>query len=613
MKHISLPLIICLCISQAFCQSSQKFVIHKKATLVLSDEQNDFNPQVKNRHLPKPDHGADDIEKEKAKKEIANRYPKKYAAYDERKLNVINPPAMLRNFIGNAFNGYVPNDNDMAIGNNDRVCSVTNTTIWTKNIITNQIFGTYNLHTITSVLGLQQEEFDPKIIYDHVSNRFVFVCLNGFTDSTSNVIIGFSQSDTTNGAWNFYALPGNPLNNSLWTDFPMLSLSGNDLFITVNLLYNDSSWQTGFNESLIWQMNKYDGYNGNTLNAQLHNNILHNGAPLRNLCPVRAGWQLNSPGMTFLSNRNFSTGNDTIFLVTVSDTAFAPGQVVAVQALQSNHQYRMPVDADQPFTDKLATNDARILGAFSNGLDIQFVGNTTDTATGNVGIYHGMIHPVGPTYTVTASTLADTAMDLAYANLAPVSNHLTNDSSIIGFLKSSATVNPGMGAVLFDGYTQYSPILNVRSGVSYISMISGTERWGDYSGCQVKYNQPGIVWVSGTYSFGNHTTRTWIAELSGNGITDINILPAKSESANVFPNPADENITVAFTNPQNQVLCFELYNAQNQLVHKLYNGSLVKGENEFSFALNKLNAGIYFLKVTGSKSGQVLTEKVIKR
>ena len=520
---------------------------------------------------------------------------------------------MLRNFIGNAFNGYVPNDNDMAIGNNDRVCSVTNTTIWTKNIITNQIFGSYNLHTITSVLGLQQEEFDPKIIYDPVANRFVFVCLNGFTDSTSNVIVGFSQSDTTNGAWNFYSLPGNPLNNNLWTDFPMISLSENDLFITVNLLYNDSSWQTGFNESLIWQMNKTEGYNGNTINAQLHNNITHNGAPLRNLCPVRAGWQLNSPGMSFLSNRNFSTGNDTIFLITVSDTAFAPGQMVTVQALQSNHQYRMPLDAEQPFQDMLATNDARILGAFSNGIDIQFVGNTTDTLTGNVGIYHGLIHPAGPTYSVTATTLADTAMDLAYANLAPVSNHLTNDSCVIGFLKSSPTVNPGMGAVLFDGYNQYSSILNVKSGVSYINMLAGGERWGDYSGCQVKYNQPGIVWVSGTYAFGNHTTRTWIAELSGNGTTGVNTLVETSEASTVFPNPAENIVTIAFNNPQSQILYFEVLNSQGQLVNRLYNGSLAKGENEFSFSLNKLSAGIYFLKVTGSKSGQVLTQKIIKK
>ncbi|MBL0052360.1 MAG: hypothetical protein IPP29_13025 [Bacteroidetes bacterium] len=45
----------------------------------------------------------------------------------------------------------------------------------------------------------------------------------------------------------------------MWTDFPMMALTNDELFITVNLLYPDSSWQTGFNETIIWQVNKHDG------------------------------------------------------------------------------------------------------------------------------------------------------------------------------------------------------------------------------------------------------------------------------------------------------------------------------------------------------------------
>jgi hypothetical protein len=115
---------------------------------------------------------------------------------------------LVRNFAGNNFLGYVPNDNDLAISNNGIVSSVTNVTIWSKNLTSNIIRGPYYLHSITNSLGLQQEEFDPKIIYDPVANRFITVILNGFTDSTSNVLVGFSETDSTYGAWNFYCAAG---------------------------------------------------------------------------------------------------------------------------------------------------------------------------------------------------------------------------------------------------------------------------------------------------------------------------------------------------------------------------------------------------------------------
>src|SRR5437868_1106128 len=151
----------------------------------------------------------------------------------------------------------------------------------------NQVHGAYYLHTITNSLGLQQEEFDPKIIYDPVANRFITVILNGFTDSTSNVLVGFSETDSTYGAWNFYALPGNPLNDTSWTDFPMASITGQELFITVNLLYNDSSWQAGFRQTIVWQIKKSEGYSGATLNPFMHYGINHGGRPVRNFCPVK--------------------------------------------------------------------------------------------------------------------------------------------------------------------------------------------------------------------------------------------------------------------------------------------------------------------------------------
>lgn len=615
MKKILLAsLAVCLVSFSTAQVQTHSFIIPKKLSLELKPGNDKWNPILQNHVLPKPHPGIDAATKQLIEDSLVKTYRgKRNNSVQLRTSSVINPPGMFRNFIGNAFNSFVPNDNDMAISNNDVVCSVTNTMIFSKDLVSNQTYGSYNLHTLTSGLGLQQEEFDPKIMYDPAEDRFVLVCLNGFTDSTNSVIVGFSQGNTTYGTWNFYAFPGNPLNNNLWTDFPMMSISQNEVFITGNLLYNDSSWQTGFNESIIWQMNKHDGYNGNTINAQLHSNVLYNGSPIRNLCPVKGGSQLYGPSMTFLSNRNFAISNDSIFIVTISDTAFAPGQTVTVDHVTASTGYHMPVGADQPFTDKLDVNDARILGAFQEGFKIQFVASTLDTTSGNDGIYHGVIFPAGP-LTVCNTYIYTDSLDLAYPNISLASAGPGTDSSIIGFLQSSATVFPGSGAILYDGVSQYSPITTIKSGLGYINVLTFTnhERWGDYTGNQRKYNQPGIVWMSGAYSLVSHFTRTWIAELTATSTTGIAADDVVKQDDKLYPNPATDFIAIDFENPQAAVLRLLISDANGKLIKELYKGSVDKGKNKFTFETGALSPGMYVAQIISADKKIIEKKFVVK-
>ena len=70
---------------------------------------------------------------------------------------------------------------------------------------------------------------------------------------------------------------------------------------------------------------------------------------------------------------------------------------VTVTPLVSNIAHFMPPNAMQPTYQThglLATNDARVLGAFLENDKIQFVHNTMDTATGHCAVYHGIISNV---------------------------------------------------------------------------------------------------------------------------------------------------------------------------------------------------------------------------
>ncbi|HLG34196.1 MAG TPA: T9SS type A sorting domain-containing protein, partial [Bacteroidia bacterium] len=552
---------------------------------------------------------ADEALKQHVKNELMKTYRRQESAY---RIAVVDTPYMLRNFTGNTWNFHVPNDNDVAISDNGIVCSVTNTMIWSRNTVTNAIHGSYDLHTLTSTLGLQQEEFDPKIIFDPQANRFIAIMLNGFTDSTSNTLVGFSQTDSSWGAWNFYSLPGNPLNDTSWTDFPMASITGNELFITVNLLNNDSSWQTGFKQTIIWQIKKSEGYTGASLNPLLHYGINYSGINVRNLCPVKGGSQIYGPDMYFLSNRNFTLSNDTFFLVHINDTIYAPGQTLTVTPVLSDINYHMPVNALQPFTDSLAVNDARVLGAFTENGIIQFVFSNFDTASGKDCLFHGIADSTAG-WNITGNLYVDAQRDLAYPNISYSGNSASDNRAIIVLLYSSPSIFPGTGAIAFDGTNQFSGITKIRAGTGYVNMLLGNERWGDYTGSQRRYNQNGYVWVSGQYAFSsNHRTYTWIAELFPDNVTAVPENIPSDNSALLFPNPSAGRITVAFTNPQNQFLVFEIVDAAGKLVKQLFKGAVVNGDNEFSFSTDALAAGNYLLRISGNASGNVVAKKFVK-
>ena len=76
---------------------------------------------------------------------------------------------------------------------------------------------------------------------------------------------------------------------------------------------------------------------------------------------------------------------------------------------------------------------------------------------------------------------------------------------------------------------------------------------------------------------------------------------------NVYPNPAQDNMTVDLTQPTSEVVTIELYNSTGQLVEVLHNGLLTGGRHFIN--IPKQTAGIYNL--TLKKHGHLDIQKVI--
>lgn len=577
------------------------------AQSVVREITEDFAPVLVNYEMPQP--GTDRYRMAQLKEEIKAKPPKGYQA-KAQKTNALVAPTLMQNFEGNKFSGSIPNDNDMAISNGDKMVACNNTTIWFWPDLNDTAQLKLSLEAFSTILNIPDDKFDPRVIYDPEADRFVVTFLRGSTDTTNYIVVAFSQTNDPLGAWNFYTLPGNPFSRPEWSDYPIISLTKHELVITVNLVGTGEPWETGFKQTLIWQIKKSDGYSGQPLTSQMWSDIHFGGKPIRNLCPVRGGSGLNGPNLYLLSNRNFATTNDTIFVVELTDT-IGGNDTLLINYRQTNTAYGFPPNGDQRYNLWLNTNDCRVLSAYQEGNTIHFAGNSNEFGSARASVYHGTVN-ITNNLAVTGTIISDSILDYGYPNLAYTGTNPGDDEFIMLLNFTADQVNAGMCAIYFDG-TGYSETTLVKAGDNYINPpnYGSPMRWGDYSGAQRKYNLPGTVWVCGTFGRSDRRHATWIAEL-GNPLFVAQTPPAVSPTeVQAYPNPTQDRVSVEFSLEKAQNMDISLYDAQGRLVKAFIRDKVKAGKNEFSFSTADLPTGIYFLNLVGDQ-GKVASKKIVK-
>jgi hypothetical protein len=345
----------------------------------------------------------------------------------------------------------------------------------------------------------------------------------------------------------------------------------------------------------------------------LHSGIGTNGIPVRNIHPIRGGNKFYGPEMYFLSERNFDIENDTFFVIKTLDK-LGGDNGFEIRPVIADQKYGMPPNARQKSTYKrLATNDSRVLGGFYQNGYIQFVGNTVDTLTGHASFYHGIFNPDNLNEKIHLNIFTDSLFEFGYPNLSYCGKSSESKQSIITFNYSSKKIFPGMGAMFFEKDDNYSKIIKLKEGNTYINILSLNQRWGDYSGSQPNYSKPGEVWASATFgklvgykkAYG-----TWIASLSSQ-VDEPSLLPPGEEiSSNVFPNPsANEFVSIDFTISSDRQIKVSIFDINGRLIGTLYEGDAKKGKNSCGFSTTSLSSGIYFV-IIESDNERLKTHKL---
>lgn len=565
----------------------------------------DFS-KVEDKYLPRLQSlEAPAVSGNKYKKELADLKQKLKKTHPKRDVlpsknrSYVNPPELLGGFEIKGVNTGSPMDDHLAMSN-EYIVTAGNfyLSVETK---TGGNYKKLSLDAFAAAAGVTSQSFDPRLAYDPVADRYILTFLAGFDSQNTDIILVFSETGDPRGKWNFYSIGGNPNNLDQWTDYPMISLTKDEVIITINLLKDNETWQEGFIETIIWQINKAEGYNDEDLVIAKYDGVTFGGGNIRNLCPAESATEELYDDVYFVSSRNFSVENDTFFLVKLDPKAADPQAQLDIKFVLADQVYGAPPNAEQS-VGELQTNDARVLEAFRLDDHMQFVGNTRNIDNNKCGIFHGVISDITDPDKVVLNHIIGDDYEIGYPGITYTGDGFFEEDAIINFNHSSKTKFPGVSALYSIPGTGYSDIIEVGAGKSYVDMFPANpiERWGDYSGSQRDYTNPVEVWICGYIGASNRQNAPWVGHLSKPSTpTSTNDVQPNEITTRVYPIPTAERINIEFDIPgEASSIAVVLRDMRGNLIDQIFESDrLVRGSNRFSFNIQDLPSGSYIAEI----------------
>ncbi len=167
-------------------------------------------------------------------------------------------------FPGITATGWEPPDPDIAVGPN-HIVEVVNSTIAIYSKTGNKVFEQTG-QSFFAGISPEAFDFDPKVIYDQVAKRFIYVDL-GLNDQssggTASLLIAVSNtSDPVVGGWKLFKVDVKQTNgsNNYWWDYPGLGYNKDMICLSGNMFAMQGS--SGFNGVQLVTFDKATLYGG---------------------------------------------------------------------------------------------------------------------------------------------------------------------------------------------------------------------------------------------------------------------------------------------------------------------------------------------------------------
>jgi hypothetical protein len=508
-----------------------------------------------------------------------------------------------KGFDANPLRSWTPTDNALAVSDSGILVSAINYGI--------QYFDTNGIALgpeltwsdfINDTL-LNQAKYDPRVIFDHQRQRFIVVLLHGFSSATSKVLVCFSKTANPLNGWNIYALPGNPYNDTTWSDYPNIGLSANELFINCNRFGDAPTYR--FKETYLYQIGLSEGYAGIALTYGLWNNInTPDGLPGLTLCAAtEAHGNYLTDTMHFLMARPDSgsywysfrvSGNRNSANKQLSANRHAvPFYSVCGNAFQT--------DPSTGLLDSLNTANAWMQNAYYENGKLHGT-QSANGGSGWCGLIYGQIDLVSQTAYCTQYRAPGT--DLSYPAIASLSGNTETETVAMAYVEANPYATPGCGAILLQNQEWGVP-QTVRQGDTVVNILYPPnyavtpERWGDYTGIARQCNSnPPTVWMAGAFGANTPPRKasygTYIACLQAG--SNLPALPVSSFNPRIYPNPTSSQFQCAFTLAQAGVLRIDVVNVLGQIIRPLFNDYLPACYNVLTLNTDGMVPGYYAIR-----------------
>lgn len=234
--------------------------------------------------------------------------------------------------------------------------------------------GTVSLETFwTAGTGLSGDPFDPKLVYDHLSGRWLAVVDANPNSADSQVWFAISDTADPTGTWSFYSFPAHTGGGAkTWADFPALGVNGTWIAITNNM-FRVSGFPT-FRGAKMWVIDKATALAGGTLTVTVFPTGFDTagGVDGFTLQPALT-FDVSEPKLYIVDNSGWSSGG--VFLLRLSEISGTgpsptwapvgggPFPGTGLFFVENDFDFSQIDAAQLGTTKRIETNDPRILAA----------------------------------------------------------------------------------------------------------------------------------------------------------------------------------------------------------------------------------------------------------
>jgi len=359
------------------------------------------------------------------------------------------------------------------------------------------------------------QPFDPRLVYDSLSGRWIAVVDAEPQSHSSKVCLAVSDTSDPTGTWRFYALDADPA-NTLWADFPDVGVNSTWIAITNNMWTINSG---NFSGAKMWVVDKTTALAGGPLTVTvLPVGFDVSGGASGFALRVCLTFDAAQPTLYLADNSGLTDPGDGRMLLRLSritGTGPSPAWSVAPgsQFGSATGLFRAPNDFSWSQIDaaqlgdarRVATNDPGLLNAvFRNGrVWFAHSGGLPKGAVNRTAAFWYQVNPGAMPNPVVQSGVLDGGAGVHH--YFPTISANCGDDACVGFSRSDATrfvqavyaTRLGTDAA---GTMRPVRVLKLGAATYYKTFGGPSNRWGDYSATVVDPADDLTFWTIQEYA-----------------------------------------------------------------------------------------------------------------